>query len=503
MQLKQYPVGYQALINLFNLNVIPHYRASYISLTGAKRTSIENNQEIFIYPKEYALSDPTDPFLHLEFAIKHEGMNFSIIKFVFEKLSPKEIAAYIKKKSQGKAQRKLWYLYEFLMHKELPISDLASGNYIDLLDQEDYYTAEPIKIKRQRVNDNLLGFAHFCPFIRRTAALEKFEKMHLDRVAKKLLANYEPLIAQRAASYLYTKETLSSWHIEHEKPTKMRAVNFVKLLRKAETLGALNKKELIHAQHVIVEPRFAEADYRTTQNYIGQMVRIDYSIIHYISPAPDDAPFMMKDLLASLERMIASNINPVIIAATISFGFVFIHPFEDGNGRLHRFLIHYILSRTSFTPSGIIFPISATMLDNLKKYDQVLESFSQPLMNILNYEIDNTGILTVKNNDASFYAFLDYTRYVEYLFACIAQTIETDLKKELAFIIEYDKIKKALQEIVDMPDKQLDLLMKMIIQNKDKLAPIKRKKFFNSLTNAEVKKIETIIKQRNHAVWPD
>ena len=54
-----------------------------------------------------------------------------------------------------------------------------------------------------------------------------------------------------------------------------------------------------------------------------------------------------------------------------------------------------------------------------------------------------------------------------------------------------------------MPDKQLDLLMKMIIQNKDKLAPIKRKKFFNSLTNAEVKKIETIIKQRNHAVWPD
>ena len=84
------------------------------------------------------------------------------------------------------------------------------------------------------------------------------------------------------------------------------------------------------------------------------------------------------------------------------------------------------------------------MLSNLKKYDQILESFSQPLMNILNYEIDNTGILTVKNNDPSFYAFLDYTRYVEYLFACIAQTIETDLKKELAFIIEYDKVKTGI-----------------------------------------------------------
>ena len=118
MRSQSYPVGYQALVNHFNLQVIPHFRASYVSLTGAKRTYTQLNQDVYIYPKEYALSDPTDPFLNLEFALKHEGMNRSIIKLVFEKLTTQEILGYINSKIQGKAQRKLWYLFEFLMQKK-------------------------------------------------------------------------------------------------------------------------------------------------------------------------------------------------------------------------------------------------------------------------------------------------------------------------------------------------------------------------------------------------
>ena len=157
----------------------------------------------------------------------------------------------------------------------------------------------------------------------------------------------------------------------------MRAVNFANC--KDEELPKLSKKELIKAQDAIVEPRFVESDYRHTQNYVAETARIGYSLIHYISPRPEDVPLLMQDLLLSLERMIDSAVNPVIIAAT-SFGFVYIHPFEDGNGRLHRFLIHYVLAGTSFTPSGIIFPVSAIMLANRKKYNQILENVSRPLI---------------------------------------------------------------------------------------------------------------------------
>ena len=332
--------------------------------------------------------------------------------------------------------------------------------------------------------------------------LAAYEKKHLDGVAKKLLANYEPLIIQRAAAYLYTKETLSSWHIENEEPSTMRAVTFVKLLRQAEKLDKLDKKELIHAQHIIVEPRFAEPDYRHTQNYIAEISRKDYSIIHYISPRPEDVSNLMKDLLASLARMTASDVHPVIIASAVSFGFVFIHPFEDGNGRLHRFLIHYILAQRGFTPLGLIFPVSAIMLSERKKYDEMLEQFSGPLMDLLTYQEYETGALTADNNDADLYAYLDYTSFAEYLFASIQKTIETDLRRELAYIVEYDKIKKAIQEVVDMPDRQLDLLLKMVIQNKGALASIKRKKFFSALTDAEISCIEDIIKSRNLDAWP-
>ncbi len=435
---------------------------------------------------------------NLEFALKHEGMNLLIILSVFKQLSENTILGYISARPHGKAQRKIWYLFELLMHQHLPLEDLNTGNYIDLLDPTLYYTAKTLKIKRQRINDNLLGFSHFCPLVRPTPELATDEKKHLDKKAKELLADYEPFIIQRAASYLYTRETISSWHIEHEEPTRMRAVNFANC--KDEELPKLSKKELIKAQDAIVEPRFVESDYRHTQNYVAETARIGYSLIHYISPRPEDVPLLMQDLLLSLERMIDSAVNPVIIAAT-SFGFVYIHPFEDGNGRLHRFLIHYVLAGTSFTPSGIIFPVSAIMLANRKKYNQILENVSRPLMDLLTYTEDTSGDLAVKGNESSLYAYLDYTSHAEYLFDCIEQTVTTDLKKELDLIKDYDKIRQTIRELVDMPDKQIDLIIKLVIQNKGVLASSKRKKFFSLLTDTEIRKIEAIIAKRNVEAW--
>ena len=58
----------------------------------------------------------------------------------------------------------------------------------------------------------------------------------------------------------------------------------------------------------------------------------------------------------------------------------------------------------------------------------------------------------------------------EYLFDCIEQTVTTDLKKELDLIKDYDKIRQTIRELVDMPDKQIDLIIKVVIQNKGHLA---------------------------------
>src|SRR4030042_5497200 len=149
--------------------------------------------------------------------------------------------------------------------------------------------------------------------------------------------------------------------------------------------------------------------------------------------------------------MDADKVPAVIQAAAITYGVVFLHPFEDGNGRIHRFLIHNILARRGFTPEGVMFPISASMLKNPADYDASLEAFSRHLMALVEYSLDEEGCMTVHNDTAMWYCYIDMTPQAEALFHFIDQTIDKELPSELAFLANYDKHKKAIQQTEDMP----------------------------------------------------
>jgi Fic family protein len=124
-----------------------------------------------------------------------------------------------------------------------------------------------------------------------------------------------------------------------------------------------------------------------------------------------------------------SQVHPVVHAAAIAFGYVFMHPFDDGNGRIHRFLIHNILARRDFTPDGLIFPISAATLNNLDAYDVT---------------------------------------------------------------------KRAIQEIIDMPDQRIDLFIRFCPQNDGVISPKKCKSHFSELTDDEIEKMQTTIQKTYH-----
>lgn len=168
--------------------------------------------------------------------------------------------------------------------------------------------------------------------------------------------------------YEHTKESKSSFEIEHIKPTAARTERFVSLLQLAEREDFFHKDALIELQNHIVEERFRDRDYRANQNYVGESVSWQNERVHFVSPKPADLNELMIGMFSSHERMGDPSVHPVIHAAIIAYGFVFMHPFEDGNGRIHRFLIHNILSRRGFTPSGIMFPVSAAMLKQREVY---------------------------------------------------------------------------------------------------------------------------------------
>jgi Fic family protein len=73
--------------------------------------------------------------------------------------------------------------------------------------------------------------------------------------------------------------------------------------------------------------------------------------------------------MAFAEQSEAGGLDPIVSAAGLAFGFVFIHPLEDGNGRIHRWLLHHVLARRGFNPAGANFPGSAIFLKRIETTD--------------------------------------------------------------------------------------------------------------------------------------
>ncbi len=484
--------GYSALIEMYGLDVISNWHRSLVTTSGVHRIGLTGDVVEEVYPPKYwpggTLGD------HLEFALKYDGTNLAILASLFQEITEEDFLSYVRSKPTGKYARRLWFLYEFLTGKTLPLDDVQRGNYVDLLDPTEYYTATPTRrVRRQRINDNLLGDRRFCPTIRRTSTLRDFEAADLPKRCRQVVSSYSPELLRRALSYLYTKETKSSFEIENIKPTSTRTERFVALLQLAEREDFFEKAKLINLQNRIVDPRFSESDYRTSQNYVGEMVAWQHEKIHLACPKPEDLADLMGGLIASHNRMDEGGVSAVAHAAAVAYGFVFLHPCEDGNGRIHRFLIHNILARRGFTPKGIMFPVSASMLKNSADYDASLEDFSRPLMALVEYSLDEEGRMTVENDTARLYRFVDMTFQAEALFYFIEQTIDTELVRELAFLANYDATKIAIQEIVDMPNRQIDLFIRFCLQNNGQLSARKRASHFAFLSKDEIGRIEFAI----------
>ena len=80
------------------------------------------------------------------------------------------------------------------------------------------------------------------------------------------------------------------------------------------------------------------------------------------------------------------------------------------------------------------------------------------------------------------------------LFAFIEKTIDTELADELTFLAKYDRTKAAIQAIVDMPDRQIDLFIRFCLQNHGKLSAAKRASHFDFLTDDEATKMERAVR---------
>ena len=111
----------------------------------------------------------------------------------------------------------------------------------------------------------------------------------------------------------------------------------------------------------------------------------------------------MSGLLTAAAYLETAGYPPVLTAAAVAFGFVFVHPFVDGNGRVHRYLIHNLLARQGFTPPGLIFPVSAAILEHMPTYRQVLEHYSHAVLEFIPWKKTADHNLEVLADTSDYY----------------------------------------------------------------------------------------------------
>jgi hypothetical protein len=482
------PMGYLWLKQRYGLEAALTHR----SYSGTRlKTEIDDLGNITeIYPPTYGVEESA--MEHVEFGFKYDHLSLDFLKSLFTKLPTEEVVSYINAKPKGVYQRRIGYLFEFLTGSRLPIDDTSKVNYVDLIDPDKYITGKIFKVSRWAVNDNLPGKREFSPIIRRTKKLNESLQVDFKQMIRDVTKKFPPEIFHRAVNHLYKKETKSSYQIEREEPTPDRMNRFVSILEKAGEQSIdflLNEKALTEIQNTIVDPRFAVSGYRTYQNFISSTNHNFREVYHYISPPPPLVASMMEGLAAMAKK--SESTHAIVQAAAVAFGFVFIHPFEDGNGRIHRFLIHDFLIRNKLVEKGMIIPVSAHMVNHIKEYDQILENYSKPLMKRIKYEVKESQSVTVTNGDdvEGYYRYPDLTEQVTYLANIVNATIAEDIFKEMYFLQKYDDTKSAIQNIVDIPDRQIDHLIRLLHNNRGTLSKRKRDKF-EKLTDDEIKKIE-------------
>lgn len=479
-------VGYGAIIKYYDLSVPLPDRLALIS---RKHKQYEIEDWIVRTPRHM----PEDSLMgHLTFALKYEGIDLGVLKKLFEKVSTEVITNLITSEPTGQYSRRIWFLYEWLMNSRLALPDLTTANYIDLVDETLQFGGMQESSKRHRVRNNLPGVREFCPLIRKTPLLEKFINQALSKKTEAIIGKIHPYVMARAAAFLLLKDSKASYAIEGERPPQNRAQRWGRAIGQAGQ-KPVSKEELVRLQQIVIDnPRFTKMGWRQEGGFIGEHDR------RYGTPIPDHISAKWQDIHSLMDGLIATDqrfekdkdFDAVLVAAIIAFGFVFIHPFVDGNGRIHRYLIHHALLRKEYVSKGIIFPVSAIILERLEEYRRILEHYSRPRLDLIEWKTTKDNNVEVLNDTIDLYRYFDATRQAEFLYSCVQQTIEQTIPEEVDYLEKYDRMKDYLDSHFEMPDKTVALLVRFLEQGGGKLSERAKSKGFRALEKEEVKTIE-------------
>lgn len=461
------------------------------SQIGRRRTTqINNGHKLETYPESMRPAD--EPAAHLQFHLRHEVPHLEFLSRLFARTGPNFVQAWVNTEPTGQYSRRAAFLYEWLTGDTLSVPKRIGGNYRDAIDGSKLIAASPnriVKVSRWRINDNLPGTRHFCPMIVENEEVTTAASLDVPQLFQNLTDEFGEDLLQRAAVWMTLRESKASFAIEGEADRANRIERFADVMARRTGQGdvPLSDASLAQLQSEILGERSTLTQFGLRQSpvFVGETVRYQ-NIVHYVAPPKEDLVNMLDGLRVFMER--TQGQSPVMRSAVAAFGFVYIHPLADGNGRVHRFLINDILRRDGAIPDPVILPVSAVITDDSgerRNYDRILDKISKPLMQEVREHITFTakpiaypdGVtsnLEFSGNEEArpVWRYPNLSPHVIYLSSIIKRTLTEQMREQSRYLRSHVRARHALKEIIEMPDHQADRVLRSIDQNKGELSNV-------------------------------
>src|ERR1700760_4738500 len=100
------PAGYARLREEFGIRALPHHIEIYVSQSHTRSEQIAEGYIRRILPAPQWPGD--DPYDHLKYALRLEGLHLGILRNVLHRLNPQTLAAQIAAEPTSAYARRLW-----------------------------------------------------------------------------------------------------------------------------------------------------------------------------------------------------------------------------------------------------------------------------------------------------------------------------------------------------------------------------------------------------------
>lgn len=139
----------------------------------------------------------------------------------------------------------------------------------------------------------------------------------------------------------------------------------------------------------------------------------------------------------------------------------------------------------------MIFPVSASMFNSINDYRKVLESYSHPVMKFIDWKETADNNIDVLSESVDYYRYDDATKQAEFLYECVEDTIRNIIPDEINYLQKFDEFKREIDSQLDLPDKLVSLLVRLLEQGGGELSKRARKKEFKALRQKEIEYLQS------------